>query len=400
MKRVYAILFVIVFGLSAAAQGYSELFAGEEAQSLRSVVDSIAALKGEDALSDFVSRRLSAAGAELYGSAEYTHFGLKREEGEATVLRNVVAWIPGYGKQLRNNYIVIGTRLDSRNGSGLATLLQLAEKLSTNQVLLQRSVLIAAFGGSEEGNAGSWYFLNRAFPDVKQIDAYVGIDYFDDPNCGLFAYSGSNADMNHLLSSLAKTLQPARPVMVTAEPGVSDFRSFYEKEIPSVLFTTKDPHRDYHRGTDPMEYEEMNRQCEYLYIFAITLSGANAPRFRPDVDASGAPLVAFSDCDTKPTFFGSSDPSVFLSRWVYTYLKYPEYAVENGVRGRVQVAFVIDEKGKVRDVTVVKGVHPSLDNEAVRVIEASPDWKPGLLGGKAVRTRISLYVEFKLKKAR
>lgn len=391
---------MIVYGLAASAQGYSELFAGEEAQSLRSTADSISAMTGEDALADFVSRRLSSAGAEVYGSSDYTHFGIKREDGETTVMRNVLAWIPGYGKQLRDNYIVIGTHLDRSNGSALAALLQLAEKLSTNQVLLQRSVLIAAFGGFDEGNAGSWYFLNRVFPDVKQIDAFVGIDYFDNPNCGLYAFSASNADMNHLLASLSETLQPARPVPVTAEPGVSDFRSFYEKEIPSILFTTKDPRRDYHKGTDPLEYEEMNRQCEYLYNFAITLSGARAPRFRPDVDASGAPLVAFADCDKKPSFFGSSDPSVFLSRWVYTYLKYPEYAVENGIRGRVQVAFVIDEKGKVRDVQVVKGVHPSLDNEAIRVIEASPDWKPGLMGGKPVRSQLSLYVEFKLKKAK
>ena len=64
------------------------------------------------------------------------------------------------------------------------------------------------------------------------------------------------------------------------------------------------------------------------------------------------------------------------------------------------VSFVIDEKGKVRDVEVVKGVHPSLDNEAIRVIEASPDWKPGLMDGKPVRSQLSLYIEFKLKKAK
>ena len=149
-----------------------------------------------------------------------------------------------------------------------------------------------------------------------------------------------------------------------------------------------------------MEYDEMCRQCEYLYNFSLALANGNAPRFRPDTDPSGVPLVAFGDCDTKPTFFGVSDPSFFLSRWVYTYLRYPQYAIDNGIRGRVQVSFVIDEKGKVRDVQVVKGVHPSLDNEAIRVIEASPDWKPGLMGGKPVRSQLSLYVEFKLKKAK
>ena len=400
MKRFVLILLTFFTALNANAQGYSELFVGEEALSLRSTADSIFALKGEDALADFVSHRLASKGIELYESSDYTHFGLQRENGDTATFRNVIGWIPGYGKQLRNRYIVIGTRLSASNGSGLAALMQLAEKISTNRVLLQRSVLIAAFGGAQDANAGSWYFLNRAFPEVSLIDAYLGLDYFDNPNRGLYAFSGSNADMNHILGLLAESLQPARPTVTTVEPGISDFRSFYGKEIPSILFTTVEPGKVYRPGTDPMEYEEMNRQCEYLYNLSLSLSNGPPPKFRPDSDASGAPLVAFWDCDVKPTFFGSSDPSFFLSRWVYTYLRYPQYAVENGIRGRVQVSFVIDEKGKVRDVKVVKGVHPSLDDEAVRVIEASPDWKPGKLGGKPVRSSLTLNVEFKLKKAK
>ena len=400
MKRFVCILFTVFLSVGVFAQGYAELFAGEEALSLRSTADSVSALKGEDALAGFVSQRLASSGIELFESSDYTHFGIRRENGDTATFRNVIGWIPGYGRQLRNRYIVIGTRLSASNGSGLAALLQLAEKISTNRVLLQRSVLIAAFGGAEDANAGSWYFLNRAFPEVSMIDAYLGLDYFDNSNRGLFAYSASNADINHVLGQLAESLQPCRPVVTTVEPGISDLRSFYAKEIASVLFTTIEPGKVYRAGTDPLEYEEMNRQCEYLYNCSLSLANGPAPKFRPDSDASGIPLVAFSDCDNKPTFFGSSDPSFFLARWVYTYLRYPQYAVENGIRGRVQVSFVIDEKGKVRDVRVVKGVHPSLDDEAVRVIEASPDWKPGKLGGKPVRSLLTLNVEFKLKKAK
>lgn len=62
------------------------------------------------------------------------------------------------------------------------------------------------------------------------------------------------------------------------------------------------------------------------------------------------------------------------------------------------VDFVIDEKGRVKDVKVLKGVDPLLDEEAVRIISASPDWKPGWLMGKKVKSRMSLYVEFRLEK--
>lgn len=400
MKRFILFICTLSIALSAGAQGYVDLFASEEALSFKATADSISALSGEDALADFVSGSLSGRGVDLYESSDYTNFGIRRENGDTVTFRNVIGWIPGYGKQLHTRYIVIGARLASSNASGLTVLLNLAEKLNTNKVLLQRSVIIAAFGGSEEACAGSWYFLNRAFPEVGRIDAYVNLDLFDNPNRGLYAYSGSNADMNHIVNALSASLQPARPVIITAEPASSDHRSFYEKEIPSIFFTTAEPGKIYRNGTDAMEYDEMCRQCEYLYNFSLALANGNAPRFRPDTDPSGVPLVAFGDCDTKPTFFGVSDPSFFLSRWVYTYLRYPQYAIDNGIRGRVQVSFVIDEKGKVRDVQVVKGVHPSLDNEAIRVIEASPDWKPGLMGGKPVRSQLSLYVEFKLKKAK
>ena len=50
------------------------------------------------------------------------------------------------------------------------------------------------------------------------------------------------------------------------------------------------------------------------------------------------------------------------------------------------------------DVRVAKGVDPRLDAEAVRVVAASPDWKPGVLRGKKVKTALSLYVEFRLEK--
>ena len=62
------------------------------------------------------------------------------------------------------------------------------------------------------------------------------------------------------------------------------------------------------------------------------------------------------------------------------------------------VDFVIDEKGKVKDVKVLKGVDPLLDAEAVKVISASPDWKPARIQGRKVRSEMSLYVEFKLER--
>ena len=73
-------------------------------------------------------------------------------------------------------------------------------------------------------------------------------------------------------------------------------------------------------------------------------------------------------------------------------------AVRNGVQGRVVVEFIIEKDGKVTNVRVVRGVSDELDAEAVKVISASPKWKPGRVKGEKVRIAISLPVEFKLEK--
>ena len=62
------------------------------------------------------------------------------------------------------------------------------------------------------------------------------------------------------------------------------------------------------------------------------------------------------------------------------------------------VQFIIEKDGKVSDVKVVKGVDPELDDEALRVIKASPKWKPGKMGGNRVRASLTIPVEFRLEK--
>ena len=109
-------------------------------------------------------------------------------------------------------------------------------------------------------------------------------------------------------------------------------------------------------------------------------------------------MVAYYDCDQRPTFLNSADPAQFLQKWVYQYLKYPDSAVRNGIQGRVTVEFIIEKDGKVSNVRVVKGVSDELDAEAVKVISASPKWKAGKVNGNKVRTSISIPVEFKLEK--
>ena len=78
--------------------------------------------------------------------------------------------------------------------------------------------------------------------------------------------------------------------------------------------------------------------------------------------------------EEKPTFMGG-DANLF-SKWVNERLVYPEDAKKAGIQGRVTLSFTIDPDGRVGKVKVLRGVHPSLDAEAVRVVSMSPDWRP------------------------
>lgn len=78
-------------------------------------------------------------------------------------------------------------------------------------------------------------------------------------------------------------------------------------------------------------------------------------------------------------------------------IRYPVIAQENGIQGRVICNFVVERDGSITDVQVVRGVDPSLDREAIRVIQQMPRWKPGKQRGSAVRVRFTLPVVFRLQ---
>lgn len=438
MKKFSAL--ALIFAAFAANAQYndsplSDLYQSEVVTSMKDQVGFLAsaALEGRKAGSEgekeaavYFSEVLSSYGVDVISGSEGDVFGLRQESGDTLTSRNVIGFIPGYDKNLKDHYIVIGARLDNLgtvdytvdgetrtkifygangNASGLSLLLHLSRMLNTNSVLLKRSVIIAAFGSSIEQGAGAWYFLNRSFAAADKIDAMINLDMLGTASGGFYAFTASNQDMNDVLNELQSTLQPVQPKIVAEEPVNSCHRQFYEKEIPSVFFTTG-MYPEYNTVRDTpsvLEYEDMERELEYIYNFSLKLVNGKKPEFyrgeppRKNIfDKDG--VVNYYDCDVRPTFLGSPDPAVFLQKWVYAYLKYPQKAVENGIQGRVLVDFVIDEKGKVTDVKVAKGVDPLLDDEAVKVISASPSWKPARLHGEKVKCRISLYVEFRLQK--
>ena len=80
--------------------------------------------------------------------------------------------------------------------------------------------------------------------------------------------------------------------------------------------------------------------------------------------------------------------------WVQKRTNYPQEALNKKIQGRIFLTFIIEPDGSVSNVTIVKGVDPLIDNEAVKAIEGSPKWSPGLQRGQPVRVRYSLWLSF------
>lgn len=379
--------------------------------------------EGERMAAEYLESKFKEFGIDILSGG--MEFGVSK--GADTLhSRNVCGLLEGWDKKFSGRYIVVGARMDNLgmdtltvngeavrriyygangNASGMAMMLELARRLSYSRTLLRRSVIFVGFGASAETFAGAWYFLNRTMEkDMPQIDAMVNLDMLGTGADSFEIFTGFNADLNTVAQALEGELLPVHAKITSLQAYPSDNVVFYDKEIPSVTFTTgRFP--EYASGRDSfdiIDFEGMEKELEYIFSYVEHLCNGPKPLFRNDSVAPSKDLpenvYAFNEIEVKPMFLNSQDPRTFMEKWVYQYLKYPEYAIKNGIQGRVIVDFVINAKGEVTDVKVSRGVHESLDAEALRVVGASPKWRPGRHLGKKVPVAMSIAVDFKLDK--
>ena len=88
---------------------------------------------------------------------------------------------------------------------------------------------------------------------------------------------------------------------------------------------------------------------------------------------------------------------VALRKYIANKVKYPDDAVEDGIQGKVYVTFVVSKDGSVANVKIARGVNPSLDQEALRVVSSLPKWKPGKQRGEAVNVQYTVPINFALQ---
>jgi TonB family protein len=119
------------------------------------------------------------------------------------------------------------------------------------------------------------------------------------------------------------------------------------------------------------------------------LAAANAASLAQTTAEKADPIYAVAD--DMPTFPGGQPA---LLAYLTESLEFPAEALEAPIDGAVQVSFIVRKDGRITDATVVKGQHPALDAEALRLVSEMPEWEPGRQQGKVVSTLCNLPIRF------
>lgn len=95
-----------------------------------------------------------------------------------------------------------------------------------------------------------------------------------------------------------------------------------------------------------------------------------------------------------PSFPGGDGERI---KYLNENINYPKQAAETGIQGTVYVQFIVNSKGNITDVKILRGIGGGCDEEALRVVNAMPQWHPGKQNGKAVRVLYNMAIKFKLQ---
>lgn len=185
-------------------------------------------------------------------------------------------------------------------------------------------------------------------------------------------YTGT-IDPKDLIKPEEPKIEPLKiKVPVYVAPEVVDS---IMKDDPNVLLSNEELNK-------VVKNDSATEEIQTLTVVADPVVGNNEP----------LDLVNVSE---KP-FFGTGGDNEFRS-WIAQNVVYPQSAIDVNLQGRVYIQFVVEKDGTLSNVIVARSVDPILDQEAIRVIEASPKWNPGKQQGTPVRVKFFFPITFSIK---
>ena len=177
-----------------------------------------------------------------------------------------------------------------------------------------------------------------------------------------------------------------------------------EQVKSSVKFTAPIIKKDSEvKEEDEIKLDEVQKSDKAVGAFTVEGNdevGGAVLKAKEDIAAPEPPKQVveetkiFTVVEQMPMFPGGDGA---LMGYLRDNIHYPTVAAENGVQGRVVVGFVVERDGSITDVNILRGVDPSLDREAMRVVKSMPKWTPGKQNGSAVRVKYQVPVSFRLQ---
>ncbi len=177
-----------------------------------------------------------------------------------------------------------------------------------------------------------------------------------------------------------------------------------EQVKSSVKFTAPIIKKDSEvKEEDEIKLDEVQKSDKAVGAFTVEGNdevGGAVLKAKEDIAAPEPPkhvveeTKIFTVVEQMPMFPGGNGA---LMGYLRDNIHYPTVAAENGVQGRVVVGFVVERDGSITDVNILRGVDPSLDREAMRVVKSMPKWTPGKQNGSAVRVKYQVPVSFRLQ---
>lgn len=145
-----------------------------------------------------------------------------------------------------------------------------------------------------------------------------------------------------------------------------------------------------------VRFNDLGLKDKYLtnYVYVFKKGDNDIYSKKEQNESESNKIFNGDDVDQQPSFPGGTNA---LNTFIGSNLKYPVFAQEEGIQGRVVVKFIVEKDGSISNVEVDRSVSPSLDNEAMRVVKAMPKWIPGQINGKAVKVECSHPFVFQLQ---
>jgi protein TonB len=144
--------------------------------------------------------------------------------------------------------------------------------------------------------------------------------------------------------------------------------------------------------------DDLNKAAAAISVADVVGNDDDAGQDIADLDdhklvVEAGPDEVFTIVEESPQFPGGL---LAMQRWLRDNLRYPTVAEEMGIQGIVTLEFVVGRDGAIRDISILRGVDPSLDKEAIRVVSKMPKWIPGKQGGNPVSVKFTMPVKFTL----